>query len=784
MKKILLKLKVPNTRVNAFLWVFLCIALMLSIAYQINHKVKFESNILKLLPATDNSAMLDIAFTNFAEKNMQQVIFLIANDNDDSAISSANHLAEYLESSHYIDEVSAKISSENQQEIGKIIYQFRYHLLNNRDKQLLIDHKYSVFTNEMLQTIFSPVSAGVTRLINTDPFLLSYRYSQSQQSDAALKLKNGYLMTEYLGQFYVLVTAKLNASAFDPKIQDGVISGLNAIEKHWLEEKLPSQLIRTGALFYADFAYRTAKKEISTIGISSILLIIGMVFFAFRNLRPLFLICVALTFGIGSGLSATLTIFGHIHLLTLVFGASLIGVAVDYAFHFFVVENKYQGLNRLRQILPAISLGLLSSVTGYIALLSTPFPGLQQMAVFCIVGLIAAFLTVVLIYPQIKLNINLSTGLLDLCQSIINLKIWQSTQTLWYSLWLLPIIAIILSVNDDSQQDNIRQFRTINPNLEKQEQLIKNIFKPAAANQFYLVIGKTEEELLVNLESANSSLEKLVEQEVISGFENLSQQLPSLAQQSKNYQLIKNLYASNASDKLHQLGILNELEYREIVNSFETNSSAFLTTDHWFKSHLGKVYAHLWLGQISNVYAAIIPLKIVLKLEQLKDINKNAIFVDKVSKITAVFSKYRQRTSQLLMIAILLIGTLLSFRYGIKKALFIVSSPIFALSITVIVLSLIGISMTLFNTLALFLVVGIGIDYGLFFAESKHMSSRVLMAILLSALTTMFSFGLLALSETVAIRAFGITMLIGISSSFILSVAIGYLVVGHHKDET
>jgi predicted exporter len=84
------------------------------------------------------------------------------------------------------------------------------------------------------------------------------------------------------------------------------------------------------------------------------------------------------------------------------------------------------------------------------------------------------------------------------------------------------------------------------------------------------------------------------------------------------------------------------------------------------------------------------------------------------------------------------------------------------------VTTLTGSTLNLFNLLALVLVVGIGIDYTLFFAEQAQ-SQSTLLAITLSAMTTLLSFGLLSLSETHAIHSFGLTTLSGIFVAWLLS---------------
>jgi predicted exporter len=81
---------------------------------------------------------------------------------------------------------------------------------------------------------------------------------------------------------------------------------------------------------------------------------------------------------------------------------------------------------------------------------------------------------------------------------------------------------------------------------------------------------------------------------------------------------------------------------------------------------------------------------------------------------------------------------------------------------TLALLGIAGQNLQLFHVLALMLLLGVGVDYGIFLHE--HLSRRdsvAWLAVGLSALSTLLSFGLLSLSKTPALQAFGLTMLIG-----------------------
>ncbi len=745
--------------------------------FESRNQLKVETNILRLLPATEADPILDIAFENYAEKNMQQLVFMLEANQKDTAIQAAQQLSEALNNSNYISQIDTQIDQQKQQAIGQFLFRHRHQLVSAEQRQTLIEQRYQDFVAESIELLFSPLNGGLANLLTKDPLLLSYRYSQSINSQTNMSLQQGFLTAQVATNHYVLLVASLSHSPFEQATQKSISHLVTQLETDWSNLQNPPRLMTTGALFYAAEAYRTAEREISTIGVTSLALVVLLIGFTFRSLTPLALTSLAIAAGVASGLSLILLIYGKIHLITLVFGASLIGVAVDYAFHYFAISSEKQGQQRVKKILPAISLGLLSSVVGYLSLLTTPFPGLSQMALFCIIGLTMAFLTVTLFFPLFKIKKDARATILQTCQRFLIACNRFSNFSFWRVLWLLPVIAIALSYTQPITQDNIRQFQTTSERLINDEKKIKSILDLEASNQFYLVIQESPQALLRQLEKVQPKLQSYVERGIVDGFENISLRLPSYQQQSENYRLLSDLYQSPAVREFIELGLLSDTQWQAVKQALIDAESNKMSVDAWLNSELGKPFSRLWLGQVKDVYAAIIPIKGINQLDALSDINENVIFVDKVSKITNIFAEYRVQTSLLLFIALVLIFLILSVRYRVKKSLVIVSAPIFSISVTVILLYFLSVNLTLFNTLALFLVIGIGIDYGLFFAESKRLSERTFLAICLSALTTVFSFGLLALSDTLAIHAFGLTMLIGISCSFLLSPVIGALVL-------
>jgi predicted RND superfamily exporter protein len=78
-----------------------------------------------------------------------------------------------------------------------------------------------------------------------------------------------------------------------------------------------------------------------------------------------------------------------------------------------------------------------------------------------------------------------------------------------------------------------------------------------------------------------------------------------------------------------------------------------------------------------------------------------------------------------------------------------------------------GLELNLFNVVASILIIGLGVDYGIFMVchgqqEQDLASAR---AVLVSGLTTLVGFGALVLAEHPALHSIGLTVLLGISAA-------------------
>lgn len=778
---------------RAALW---CVLVLLVAAYLgtllQRHTLSVDSDILSLLPATEADPAIETAFARFSEQNLRRLVFLVAAADASAARQAADALAQSLRDSPWIASVQLRHDSAEQTQTGAFFLRYRHQLMSAADAALLDAGDVEAFSDTVIRQAYAPLSGGLIDLLATDPFLLSWRAGTASAGAALqqLRLEDSYLTARRGDEVLVLLSVELAESPFNPALQQQVLATLAGIEQDWALQDPGARLIRMGALFHTADAYASAKREITLIGGSSLLLVLVLLLLAFRSITPIVLVMLALGFGIGAGFAAVRLVFGEVHVLTIVFGSSLIGVAVDYAFHYFVITDVASGTARLARIRTAITLGLLTSVIGYAALLTTPFPGLQQMALFCIIGLGAAWLSVVLLFPVVPLQHANSPLLLRLCTHFMAFGRGRAARLLLGAALLLPLVAVGVLLTRTQGSDDIRHFQIQNAALLQQEVLLQSVLAGPAANQFVLVKGASAEALLQNLEATHVQLDLLVGQGAMDDYVSIAHWLPSLQQQQRNYARYAELYASTAGEALVAAGLVTPQQLASARATFAADAAVSLRPDAWLASPLGIEAGYLWLQQAdaSDTWAAVVALRGVRQLDLLDGLgaatNGQAEFVDKIATVNVMLAQYRRSVGLLLAGACAGIFLLLLWRYGPGRAGLIICSPLSAIAVTVLVLQVLGESVGLINVMALFLVVGIGVDFGIFFAEAGTPSVRTLLAVVLSALTTLFSFGLLALSATTVIHSFGLSMLIGISSVLLLAPVIGMRVAQSNGSQT
>ena len=262
----------------------------------------------------------------------------------------------------------------------------------------------------------------------------------------------------------------------------------------------------------------------------------------------------------------------------------------------------------------------------------------------------------------------------------------------------------------------------------------------------------------------------MVDAGTLSGYQAMSRWVPSQVRQLESHSAYTDLIRTRLPGYFESLGVGPDAA-RDTLAELTREMRPLLVED-WLEHPSSKQFRKFWLPAADGERASIVLLygvRDVAALTAAVVAYPSIKVVNKARELSGLFGQYRERVAQLLAAAYLIILLGLSIRYGLRRSTILMIPPVFAGLVSLIVISAAGQTLNLFNFLAMILVLGIGVDFTLFIVEAKDELRSTMFAITLSALTTMLSFGLLALSSTYAVHSFGVTVLIGIACAYLLS---------------
>lgn len=768
-------------RLRAQIWLFCAALLLAGTLARFLPSPPIETDLLALLPPTERNPLAEQAAASLGRLTGERAVFLIGSPRTEDARAAAGLLAERLGAGQAFKKVVTRIPAPDPAALLDLYTPYRMGLIAPEQRAEALTP--AALTARLEARLASPFGGGALPLA-ADPFgqfeawlqSLPYRQFRLNPEDGWLSVheggKNG-------GTNWVLVSGELAGSAFDPAVQNGLQAALPAAEAE-LRRRWPGiQVLRAGAVFHATAARASAEHEMNVIGIGSLAGIVLLLLLVYRSPGPLALGLLSVGVGVCAAMLATSWAFGRLHLMTLVFGASLIGEAVDYAIQYFSARlgagPDWDARRGLATVFPALAVALATSVVGYAALAFTPFPAMRQIAVFAISGLAAAWLTVVLLLPGWLARPQARTPALALPGRWLHL--WRARVAprgflIFAGLALLMAAPGWLKLAAD---DDIRQLIQTPPGLAAQERQLRTLTGLEAGSQFFLVEGDSAEQVLRREEA-------LAERLAIQGVkvQGVSRFVPSCRQQEQARQRLRD--ALPAARQALEEGGFRARAVADWAGQIK-RPDACLTARAWLDSPLSTPFRHLWLGQTAHGVAALALPSGHREAATLAEASRGlpgVALVDKPGAVSRLFAEYRRLGVYVLAAATLLIFAVLAWRYGPRGAAAVLAPVLLAQALALGVLGHAGVAMNLFNLLALLLVLGVGINYAIFLyegargaagQESPPREAAVLVGVALSAATTLLSFGLLGLSSMPALAGFGLTLALGIGIAVLLAPA-------------
>jgi len=740
-----------------------------------HHRFTPDTDILALLPAQESDPVLQRALAQMVEAAQQRVMILIGAPEWDDALRAARVYRKSLAPFGQLIYAAETITERTETDWLKTFKKHRLGLLTPEDDAALHGQAPSYWLDRALARLYSPFAGPQPLAWQEDPFGLFNNWLLTRAQETPVRPRDGELFVSAGERHYVVLPLTLRVPAFAFAGQQAVMPVLEQARQAAIETSSKIEIIQAGVVLHAFAAATQARQEMSTIGIGSLTGILILIWMTFRSLKPIILVSLSIVIGCLGALSICWFLFERIHLITLVFGASLIGVAQDYGIYFFcrragVASNRLDSWRLLRRILPALILTLVTTLIGYLGLVLTPFPGLRQMALFSATGLIFAWLTVVCWFPGLARATTLIQQWAERYgRSLTSWPRLMSGRRTGYvaiaAAGLFIYGGLHLTVEDD-----IRSLQKPPQELLDDQLRLGKILDLATPVQFFLLRGTSAEVLLQREETLKKRLDGLVQQQKIGGYQAISNWVPSARLQESRRRLIDSSLLSEQGALASLAAKLGEgpAWWSETRRKLQATGSP-MTVDDYFKAPVSEPWRHLWLGQVGDQHASIVALRGVsrnnLNLLRQAAIGLDGVeWVDQVGQISALLGAYRYYMGWVLLVSYFSVYALLYPRYRLAS-LRVLAPTAVATLLTLALLGMAGQGLQLFHLLALMLLLGIGVDYGIFLQEpDSQRDGTAWLAVGISALSTLLSFGLLGLSQTPALRAFGLTMAIGIGA--------------------
>ncbi|GAB2701805.1 MMPL family transporter [Aliiglaciecola aliphaticivorans] len=753
----------------ALIWTVVIVSLMV---WTFSRPLAFDSSIMSLLPKSEQQPLAQQAIEQTSARFSKRLLLLLSGEDETKIIQSVSALAQNLTALSPVSEVRWQVENNQLADLRNELFSYRFVLLDSASHADLQAANYEKFERRTLANLFSPVNASKVELIE-DPFGFYGQLSQQQTIDINIQISHSFLKVKntVLPTYLLLVT--FNQEPYSLPIQETVMGFISEQRQALAENNI--SLTSSGMILHAAAGADQARTEISSIGIGSLIGIILILLIVFRRFKPILLMLLPVSIGCLSAIAITLLVFEHVHLITLAFGAGLVGVSIDYALHFVCERQYFDSHKVLAKILPGLLLGLLSSVLAYAVQAFAPFPGLQQMAVFSVVGLITSWLTVVLLFPVLTMqDAKMSLPLADKLFLLRNKIPRFSTHPVSLVLLLAITVVALVIVFKGAAQDDIRLLQTSPASLLKQEKAIQAMLGTNSSTQFILVKGQTVEACLLKEQQLFTQLSALRQDKVIPSFQGLSTHLPAKSTQLQNYELVANLYGEKLPELFKKLKF-DESKLVAAYQAFRQADGQVLTLERWLEMENSAPWQDLLVNDEFNNSATIIRFSGYLNqqaksnIEQLIGADEDLILIDQVSNISDVMQQYRVQVTQLVLLAYVIVLFILVWRYR-WQVWRVVLPPFLGSILALASITLIEGGMNMFHLLALILVLGIGLDMGIFMAESGE-SKHTWLAVSLSSFTSLLAFGLLAWSNTPVLHHFGLTVLIGLTLVWLITPA-------------
>ncbi|MDQ3214920.1 MAG: MMPL family transporter [Pseudomonadota bacterium] len=540
------------------------------------------------------------------------------------------------------------------------------------------------------------------------------------------------------------------------------------------------QLHLTGPGVFAVESRRAIQQDaqrltlIATVSVSLLLLLV------LRS--PRFLLWAALPTATGAlaGLAAVAIAFGSIHGITLGFGLTLVGEAVDYAVYVQVQRQQANNIYLWRGLLLAV----LTSSAGFIAMMLSGFAGLMQLGLMSVIGMAVAALVARFCLPDVLQPLAASR----LARFAPLSRLSSYAPRLRPAIMLIGAASVgLLAITGDRLWND--QLAAISPLARGSGELDARLRSSTGLGDLRYVLaaeGATQDEAIGRAEALHNRLNKLKLRGAIGGFDSPALLVPSAAVQQARRQALPD--AGTLRQRLTQAlaqSALRAEAFEPFIADVQRAREMAIGADYYSGTALGQRLSAQLVARTGNAGSsaiALITLSAVNDAAAVAELkNSEGVSLIDLTDVQILVADYRKRATWAAVGGGLLIVLILAVQLRNRSATARIAGAVaVSMAITAALVVLIEGGLTLFHLVALLLAAGVGTNYALFIGMPREeMAPRssadalpVTLSVTLAAGTTLIAFATLAASTTPVLHMIGITVAIGATISLIVSMAL------------
>ena len=760
------------------------VAVLLLATLQIT-RTNFTADLSAFLPATADTQQ-QLLIDQIRSGAPSRTLFIGIEGGDEAARAAASRqLAAAMRASGRFDQVS---NGENDAwaGVGSWMLERRYLLSPAVTPERFTPEGLREGIDETLSLLGTPAGTALKPLLEQDPTGEVQRIAESMIPVQSPRTRDGVWVAREGPR--ALLLAGIRADGADLDAQQAALASVREAFAPLQAQGL--QLLVSGAPVFSVDSRAQIETEVKSLAIAGTLLMSLLLLVAFASPLAVLVAMLPVVTGVMVGIVAVSLAFGSVHGVTLGFGATLIGEAVDYAIYYLIQAGGRDARNGvgwrhwLANSWPTVRLGLLTSLCGFAALLFSGFPGLRQLGVFSLAGLVGAVLTTRFVLPVLMPDGARGMGLRRQLGRAARAAVAVLPRT--RALWLLLGLASALLV---WQRDGLWDARlsSLNPvsaeALALDASLRGDITSGGDGGAFVIVHGLDAETTLQRAEAVSQRLELLVNDRVIAGFDSVTRFLPSLqTQRARQAALPDSAALQDALAQATEGGPLKAERLAPFLAAVAQARNLPLATPEMARaSALAPLLAALTLQHPDGRWTVLLPVQPVgesvdiARVRRALDGLAQTQVLDVGSELGKMYSRYlgEARTQA----ALGGVGVLLLMAAALrqKRRVLAVCQPLLlAVLLCLGGLALLQVPMGILHLVGLLLVVAVGSNYALFFDmmnSGAPASDDTLASLLLANVTTVMGFGLIAASDIQALSAIGSVVAPGALLALVLAAA-------------